>query len=480
MPDARILHKTSWLARLLLALAGLLCLLGPFSTVRADQSNRAGLIVVFPEGEPFAACVEFPEAELAGAEVLRRSGLRIVAAYNPGLGEAICKIEDLGCDFPGDDCFCECQGTPCNFWAYWYWQDGDWVYSGRGASNRTLRDGDMDAWVWGDGETQPPLLDFAALCAPPTETATATIEPTDTATATPVPPTETSTLVPTATETPTTQPAAPSAGERQPLPTSTETTTVLATATPSRTPTHTSTPSGPTPTATTDDYPWPTTSGPTATVDPYWAYPSPGATATRTKTHTPTRTPTRTPVPTWTPGATRSATPASEQTLATSVPSSPTPTGDHDYAGPAARGSEVEEAATKQSNQAYPARAASELQPLSEGEAPKPAPYPTPKALGKPEAQPAAGGEKEPQPPAAADSESPSDKPTLDSVAMLISTSAARGRATPLPAAPTKRQRADYGAFVFLCAVLAIGIGYGVVIRGQRQRREQDTTTRHR
>ena len=162
----------------------------------AEGPHRAGLIVVYGPDNVYSTCVTFSEAELPGTELLRRAGLRVVSLASPGMSEAICKIGNIGCDFPGEECFCQCLGTPCTYWSYWYWEKGDWVYSGKGAGSRKVRDGDVDAWVWGEGNVKPPMPNFEASCVPLPARHTATRRP-----PTPVP-TATDTPQPTVTNTP--------------------------------------------------------------------------------------------------------------------------------------------------------------------------------------------------------------------------------------------------------------------------------------
>ncbi|MHB1294545.1 MAG: hypothetical protein ACYC4R_06070 [Anaerolineae bacterium] len=145
------LLRTFSLCLLLLAAFGVLP-----QSARAQDPNRAGVVVVLSPDRVITQCVSFSESQLTGAELLRRAGLRVVTSQSGGIGETICKVEDTGCDFPGQDCFCQCPGATCNYWSYWYWENGDWVYSGRGASNRQVVNGGLDAWVWGDGKTKPP------------------------------------------------------------------------------------------------------------------------------------------------------------------------------------------------------------------------------------------------------------------------------------------------------------------------------------
>ena len=115
--------------------------------------HRAGLVVVFPDGvETF--CVEFAGDSITGSELLERSGLPVVFAGFGGLGGGVCRIEDVGCSDPGD-CFCQCQGAECSYWSYFVLEDGAWAYENVGPSQRRLRDGDVDGWVWGGGDDAP-------------------------------------------------------------------------------------------------------------------------------------------------------------------------------------------------------------------------------------------------------------------------------------------------------------------------------------
>lgn len=186
---------------LILSVLLFVCL--PCSTL-AEGPHRAGLIVVYAPNNVYSTCVTFSEPELTGAELLRRAGLRVVGSASPGMGEAICKIENTGCDFPAEDCFCQCSGAPCTYWSYWYWEKGTWVYSGKGAGSRKVRDGDIDAWVWGDGKVKPPMPNFGSCVSLAVRTPTAmqgALTMTSTATSTPQP-TETNTPLPTVTAIP--------------------------------------------------------------------------------------------------------------------------------------------------------------------------------------------------------------------------------------------------------------------------------------
>jgi len=183
---------------ILFLLAALFVLAGTSAAHAQEAVHRAGLVIRFPNGDVQKVCVSFGEASITGEQLLQRSGLTMIIDYNAGLGGAVCSINNQGCAFPVQDCFCQCQGTQCEYWAYYHWIDGAWQYSQVGASSYQVTDGALEGWSWGPGSfgasgTQPPQVAFQDVCAAPA-TATSTATPTATATAT---------LVPTATPSPT-------------------------------------------------------------------------------------------------------------------------------------------------------------------------------------------------------------------------------------------------------------------------------------
>ncbi len=243
--------------KIMLLLAFLLLALG-WQSSRAQEINRAGLVVRFGDGSVVTACVQFTAESVSGADIIRFSGMDVIVDPSSGFGEAVCKISaginSDGCDYPLDDCFCQCQGVDCVYWAYYHLKDNAWEYSGRGASNYQVRNGDVEGWAWGPGspnggssDAEPPLIPFDQICVAdtPTPTITPTSSPTDTPTPGTPTATSTSTPSPTITPTPTVSPTA------TPSPTSTDTPTVTSTPTwtptlpPNVTPTATSTPRPP-------------------------------------------------------------------------------------------------------------------------------------------------------------------------------------------------------------------------------------------
>lgn len=163
-----------------------------------QDAARAGVVIVHGDGRTSTQCVDLAATQVTGLDVLVQAGFDLSVDASNGMGAAICRVDGEGCDFPAQDCFCECQGTPCTYWSYWRRTDDGWTYSNRGASSTTVGDGDVEAWVWNTGiigreaDMEPPAIAFDAICASPT------------ATPTKVPPTTapTATLQPAATPTP--------------------------------------------------------------------------------------------------------------------------------------------------------------------------------------------------------------------------------------------------------------------------------------
>lgn len=172
-----------------LAVSLLLAVLGG-TLVQADSPNRVALVVVHANGDINRQCVEFSESEITGMAVLQRSGLDLNVDAGSGMGGAVCRLDGEGCTYPADDCFCQCKSSDsCVYWSYWYQQGGNWQYSGLGAANFKVKNGDVQGWVWGKGAigsggTKPPAVKFDDVCAPP-PTSTATPLPTDTPTPAP-------------------------------------------------------------------------------------------------------------------------------------------------------------------------------------------------------------------------------------------------------------------------------------------------------
>src|SRR5712691_2296606 len=71
------------------------------------NANRAGLVVQYNDGRVVTRCVTFTEPEISGYDLLRRASLPLIADTSGG--GSICKIGNTGCNFPAQQCFCDCQ-----------------------------------------------------------------------------------------------------------------------------------------------------------------------------------------------------------------------------------------------------------------------------------------------------------------------------------------------------------------------------------
>jgi len=178
----------------------LLIAIGDAALARADGPRRAGLVIAH-DGEVLKRCVEFSQDEISGLDLLRLADVDLNYAQT-GQGATICRIDGQGCSYPEQDCFCQCQGSPCIYWSAWSLAEGGWEYSSVGASGIRVRDGKVIGWNWAAGSTSqaepPPSASFEEICgAAPTDTPT--LSPTSPPTETPVP---TETRRPTATPRP--------------------------------------------------------------------------------------------------------------------------------------------------------------------------------------------------------------------------------------------------------------------------------------
>ena len=164
----RFIHSALWVAALV-AVVWLLPLERLSPVVEAQEGpHRAALVVRFADGAVETRCVSFAAPVISGADLLARSDLPVIVNANSGLGGAVCSIKGQGCAFPGQDCFCRCQGSACEYWAYYHLIAGRWVYSDVGAGNYQVTDGAVEGWSWGKGNftsgTEPPAASFADIC----------------------------------------------------------------------------------------------------------------------------------------------------------------------------------------------------------------------------------------------------------------------------------------------------------------------------
>jgi hypothetical protein len=158
----------------LLALAAtLLAGCAPGSPAPASPAGRVALIVVGADGSTRQACVTLEGGEATGRQLLESAGLPVVLDDRNAMGALVCSIDGLGCGYPAEACFCQCEQLgSCTYWAYFTrTPPGDWTYSTQGVSAQPVRPGEVHAWIWLDASKTGteavgllPKLEFAQVC----------------------------------------------------------------------------------------------------------------------------------------------------------------------------------------------------------------------------------------------------------------------------------------------------------------------------
>jgi hypothetical protein len=128
--------------------------------VSAASLNYAGVVVRYADGQMAYAYVGFPEEQINGVELLKRTGLDVVTVSFGGLGEGVCSIDEHGC--PATECRKRvCQGPREDdpFWQYFRQASpGEWKPLALGPSQTKVRHGDLDGWSWTHSDPGLPPL----------------------------------------------------------------------------------------------------------------------------------------------------------------------------------------------------------------------------------------------------------------------------------------------------------------------------------
>ena len=135
---------------LILGLIPLVLLSSCIDETDSDARGYAGLLVQYADGSQITKCIEFEGDEITGEDLLNLSELPYVSDVTNPMGSKVCSIEGQGCDFPAENCFCQCGNTgPCTYWTYFALiEENEWVYAPVGAKGRKVHHGDVDAWAW--------------------------------------------------------------------------------------------------------------------------------------------------------------------------------------------------------------------------------------------------------------------------------------------------------------------------------------------
>jgi hypothetical protein len=114
-------------------------------------------------------CVALDAPRVSGIHLIELAGAQDHLAYGFGSGgQAVCRLAGVGPQ--GDDCFADYP----DFWGYWHGDGrGGWTWSSSGAASTRVGDGELDAWVWGSGDSgathpKPPSLGIDDVCVPAT------------------------------------------------------------------------------------------------------------------------------------------------------------------------------------------------------------------------------------------------------------------------------------------------------------------------
>jgi hypothetical protein len=150
----------------LLGVALLAGALAPVATAGVACAASSAALVVSTGGDNYTYCVELGGSSVNGIQLIQRAGSQHGLQYKLGYGgNAVCMLANVGAN--GNDCF----GEHPYFWGYWRGNgSGGWDWSGTGASNVTVRAGDVNGWSWGTGDSgsshpAPPSTTYESVCA---------------------------------------------------------------------------------------------------------------------------------------------------------------------------------------------------------------------------------------------------------------------------------------------------------------------------
>lgn len=130
---------------------------------------RVGVVVKGLGGRTSTYCVTLAPEKNTGLDALQATGIDMNLQIGP-LGAAVCRLQNIGCTSPAENCFCQCQGSRCNYWTYHFLKpDGQWQYSSVGLASRQLKTGDVEGWLWSEsGNMTPagtlPSVTFDSIC----------------------------------------------------------------------------------------------------------------------------------------------------------------------------------------------------------------------------------------------------------------------------------------------------------------------------
>jgi iron complex transport system substrate-binding protein len=130
---------------------------------------QVGIVVQGADELPQTFCVTLDGENPTGLDALKATGLDIATSSGPQ-GTLVCRMDQVGCTPPGENCFCQCMGgSTCAYWAYFHLGDqGSWQYSVTGADNSPVTQGGVEGWWWrvGGSSAALPVIPFGTICTP--------------------------------------------------------------------------------------------------------------------------------------------------------------------------------------------------------------------------------------------------------------------------------------------------------------------------
>lgn len=125
---------------------------------------KVGVLISFPNGTTFAHCLQLLNGSTA-EDALKASGMKTLWA-SFSFGDALTKIEDVGC--PTSDPWCQCSNMNvcCLLWNFWILNStNQWEFSQVGFGDYKLKDKDVFGNIWAsDAGKSPPLFLFDEIC----------------------------------------------------------------------------------------------------------------------------------------------------------------------------------------------------------------------------------------------------------------------------------------------------------------------------
>ena len=153
-----------------LAICGAVALAAAAFLASVDAQSASQLLLIVDTGTDIDTfCVEASIDEMSVGELMALADLDYVSV-DEDEGVAVCRIGDVGCDYPNEDCHCDCEdGGSCVAWHFWVWEDNAWISTGRTDGDRVVASGDIVAWVFGSADAEPPIIALAEVCGSPSE-----------------------------------------------------------------------------------------------------------------------------------------------------------------------------------------------------------------------------------------------------------------------------------------------------------------------